>query len=1020
MSLLNTAITGLKAQQEALRVTGHNISNASTPGYSRQEVVLDTNSPLFRGFGFVGQGVDIQSVRRITDQFMIAQQRTDTSVFQQLNAYKVNIEQVDRILADERTGLQPQLDRFFASLQGGADNPAYVPARDVVLGESQGLVDRFKTIHKYLTDQNETLNSQMQAMAGQVNSLAAGIATLNNEIVSARGSASAQPPNDLIDKRDEMVRQLSEYMDIDVTVDNDQFNISIGNGQALVLANQANRIEAVPGTEDPQRFGIRFVSPIERNDITADISGGQLAGLLNFRSDALDPALNNLGRIAVSFAQEFNNQHKLGIDLNGNFGQNAFQDMNDPELASIGRAQGSSDNVLPRNQVLSVFFEDTRELTTSDYTLSLTGPGNSRYEVIRKSDGAEVASGSLTGDFPDSIEFDGLRVQLEGGNFKEGDEFTINPLRGAPAQLDWLIDEPAELAFSYPMRAGTGVGNQGTGEINQGTMLSRDSNIFSADGQLSPPLVIVFESPTRYSVYDNSDPGNPVSLDPPLENIEYVPGVTNTLFTDDPGETIVSSWRPRLPENPALALDGPATVAPYNGINSERFVFSRTDPNTGEVTQDETLITPRGASAAEIAGELNRVDGVTARAYSEVQIANFTNSGTPYDPDNPFEVWVNGFNLTENDLGPNQNIYMDGYPEELPEEMNPNFLADRINAHYDLQQAGIRAKSDGDTLTITQENGEDIFIEMRGDKPQDVIVGTPPIPGSLPSNGAIDPGDTFEISTGERWPVEPVAGNTRGQLNNQTGFDFSEDGPYTYEMYLPDGRTGRITLEGNHATAEDVKAEVEAKIGALLDSPGRVQARITARGELEYQVFMKVEGTGNDDTVGVNVGGQVDVTMADGISLETRPEAGAIFTGTPEAKSTYQGFQFEIGGRPETGDEFTINWNEGGVSDNRNVLDLVGLETTDTVNNRDGGMTFTEAYSQAVEQVGTKTRQAQIQTDAAEGVLVSTEESLNSVRGVNLDEEAARLIEFQLAYNANARVISIAQETFDALLGAFR
>jgi flagellar hook-associated protein 1 FlgK len=1019
MSLLNTAISGLKAQQEALRVTGHNISNANTPGYSRQEVVLDTNSPLFRGFGFVGQGVDVQSVRRITDQFMIAQQRTDTSQFQQQNAYKVNIEQVDRILADERTGLQPQLDRFFASLQGGADNPAYVPSRDVVLGESQGLVDRFSTIYKYLNDQNETLNSQMQAMAGQVNSLASGIANLNNEIVSARGSATAQPPNDLIDKRDELVRQLSEYIGIDVAVDKEQYNISIGSGQELVLANQANRIEALPGTEDPQRYGIQFVSPIERNFITDDVSGGQLEGLLRFRSDALDPALNNLGRIAVSLVEEFNNQHRLGIDLNGNFGQNAFQDMNDPALASVGRAQGSSSNELPRNQVISVFFEDTRELTTSDYTLNLTGPGNSRYEVIRKSDGATVDDGSLSGDFPDDIEFDGLRVSLQSGNFKEGDSFTINPLRGAPAQLDWLIDEPAELAFGYPMRSGTGVGNQGTGAIDQGAMLSKDSAIFSVDGQLSPPLAIVFESPTRYSVYDNSDPGNPVSLDPPLENIEYVPGTTNTLFTADPGETLVSSWRPRLPESAELALDGPATVLPYNGINSERFVFSRTDAATGEVTTDPTLITSRGASAADIADELSRVDGVTARAYSEVQIANFTNSGTPYDPDNPFEVWVNGFDLTENDLGPNQNIYMDGYPEQLPDDMNPNFLADRINAHYDLQQAGIRAKSDGETLTITNEDGDDIFIEMRGDKPQDVIVGTPPL-GSGPTNGAINPGDTFELSTGERWPVEPLAGNTRGQLNNLTGFDFSEGGPYTYQMYLPDGRTSRIELEGNHATSADVKAEVEAKIGALLDSPGRVQAKITARGELEYQIFMKVEGTGNNDTVGVNVGGQVDVTMADGISLRTRPEAGAIFTGTPEAKSTYQGFQFEMSGRPEVGDTFTIGWNEGGVSDNRNVLDLVGLETTDTVNNRDGGMTFTEAYSQAVEQVGTKTRQAQIQTDAAEGVLASSEEALSSVRGVNLDEEAARLIEFQVAYNANARVIAIAQETFDALLGAFR
>lgn len=1019
MSILGTAITGLKAQQEALKTTGHNIANAGTPGYSRQEVVLGTQDPQFRGFGYVGQGVDITTVRRITDQFMVQQQRADTTSFQHLNTYKANIEQTDRLLATEKTGLQSQLDSFFASLQGAADNPAYIPSRDVVLGETQGLVDRFATLHKYLMDQNRTLNSQFEAVAAQVNSLAEGVATLNETIVMAEGSPSQTPPNDLYDKRDELVRQLSELVEIDVTEDNQQYNIAIGSGQALVLANQANRLEAVPGTDDPKRMGIRFVSGIEKADITERLSGGQLGGMLAFRREALDPAINNLGRIAVGLVQEMNAQHRQGIDLNGNFGQNIFQDLNDPDLAVVGRAQGSGQNLPPKNQVMSVFFEDPRALTNSDYILTMTGPADFNFQVTRKSDGAVVDKGSLLGDLPHEIEFDGLRVVLESGTFKTGDTYTINPLRDVPGQLELMLKEPADLALAYPMRADASMGNQGTGAIDQGQMLSRDSAAFAIDGELSPPLLIQFDSANRYSVYDNTDPGNPVPLQPPMENIEYIPGTGNTIFTGDPGETQVSSWRPRLPENPVITAGGISADPPYNGINAEQFIFSRVDPQTGKLTEDPVVTTEAGGSAAAMASRLNQVDGVTARAYTEVQLANFTNSGTPYDPDNPFEVWVNGHEITLDELGPNQAIFMEGYPEEMPEELGPNFLADRINAHYDLQAAGVSAKSDGETLTITDKHGNDIFVEMRGDKPQPVIVGAPPV-GSGPATGSIDPGDTFEISTGEQWPVEPTQGDTRGKLNNLTGYDFTQGGPYEYQMYLPDGRTGTINLTGNHATAEDVKAEVQSKIQSLLDSPGRVQASITARGEIEYQIFMKVEGTGNNDTAGVNVGGQVDVTMADGISMRTRPGDGAIFNGVPEAKSTYMGFQFQISGRPEPGDAFNIVWNQGGVSDNRNALDLVGLETTDTINGRDGGMTFTEAYSQAVEQVGTKTRQAQIQTEAAEGVLRSTEQELDSVRGVNLDEEAARLIEFQLAYNANAQVIRIAQETFDSLLGVFR
>lgn len=1019
-NLLNIAISGLKAQQTALSTTGHNISNANVEGYSRQDVVLSTSSPQFRGYGYVGRGVEISTVRRITDQFMVQQQRIDTSSFKQEDTFRANIEQVDGLLASQSTGLQTVLDDFFASLQGGADNPAYIPSRDVVVGRAESVVDRFRTIHKYLSDQNQTLNGQIATTVDEVNSLAEGIAELNARILDSQGRIDTQPPNDLMDKRDELVRQLSELVSIEVSEDNYQYNVSFGQGQSLVLADQANRLEAVPSAEDPQQTGIRFVSNLEDLFVTQRIEGGTLGGMLSFREEALNPAMNQLGRIAIAFTQEMNAQHREGIDLNGDFGGDIFRDLNDPELADDSRIQGNAQNQPPKDQVLSVYFDDVGALTTSDYNIEFTGPDNDSYEVTRKSDGKIVDEGTIDGgNLPTEISFDGLRVVLEDGTFKAGDNFTVKPLRNVASQMEMVLSESAELAFAYPMRAGTSLGNQGSGVINQGTMLSRDGKAFELEDQLNPPLIIQFTSEDRYSILDNSDPGNPVPLDPPMENIEYIPGAQNTIFTDDPGETLVSSWRPRLPTSADITPGGTATVPPYNGINSERFTFSRTDPETGEVTEDRTITTASGASAAEIAATLNQVDGVGARAYTQVQLSNFTNSGTPYDPDNPFEIWVNGYELTLDDLGPNQTVFMDGYPEEMPDALNADFLADRINAHIDLNEAGVTAKSDGETLTITDSEGNDIFIEMRGDKPDPAIVGTPPL-GTPPPNSSIDPGDTFELSTGEQWPVEAIQGETRGLLNNRTGFDFSEDGPYRYQMYLPDGRTGTIELTGDHATADDVKAEIEAKVEALLDSPGRVEASISPEGEISYQVFMKVEGTGNYDTAGVNVGGQVDVTMADGISLDTEPKAGAIFTGISEAKSTYQGFQFQISGRPEAGDSFTIEWNGDGVSDNRNVLDMVGLESTDTLNRAQGGMTFTEAYSQSVETIGTKTNQAQIRAEAAEAVLEGTEADLNSVRGVNLDEEAAMLIEFQLAYQANAQVISIAQQTFDSLIGAFR
>jgi flagellar hook-associated protein 1 len=1020
MGLLDIAITGIKAHQQALNTTGHNITNASTEGYSRQEVVVAAASPLYRGFGYIGQGVEISTVRRVENQFLQTQLYADTSTYHNLQTYREQIEQVDRMLADDTTGLQPQFNAYFSALQGVADNPAYIPSRDVLQGEAQGLVDRFRTIAEYLADQDDVVNDQIGTTVAQVNSLAKGIAGLNEKIVTAFGSATREPPNDLLDARDELVRQLSERVDIDVLEVDNTYNISIGDGQALVMKNDSARLEAIPGLEDPFRTGIRYVSAVETVEITDKLNGGSLNGFIEFRNEALSLARNSLGRLAVAFTQQTNATHQMGIDLNGDYGNEFFKNLNDPDLAR-SRVFRYQTNESANDNYFSVFFDDPTELTTSDYELTIPGPENSRYAVIRKDDGAVVAEGGLDNEYPKNIKFDGLELVLESGIFAEGDSFIISPLRNVASDMEMLITQSSEIALAYPIRAITSLSNQGSGLIDQGTMLSNDTDILTAEANdLSPPLLIVFESESRYSVYDNTDPGKPKSMVPPMENLTFVPGANNKIFTDDPGETQVSSWRARLQE-PVLHDDGPTDANIYNGINPERFHFYRVNDVTGEEEALPKISTGYGVSAEQIANQLNALNGVNAHAYTEMQVSYFTNSGATYNPDNNFEVWVNGFNLTETLTSTNQATYMDGYPVEVPNDMNPDFLAARINAHIDLQEMGLRAKSDGNTLTIIDENGDDIKIEMRGDKPQPVITGTPLLPVNDPANvnNYIDPGDTFMVSSGERYDVDVIKGNTQGLLNNLTGYDFSQDGPYEYEMYLPDGRLGKITLDESYATADDVKLAIAEKIQRQLDSPGQVEAFITETGKIEYQVYSKMSGSGNFDVAGMSIGGQVDITMEDGLRLETEPGAGSIFNGAPEAEKTYLGFQFSISGRPQAGDEFSIEWNDNGVSDNRNALDLVAVESNDIINANDGGMTLTEGYSKLVEQVGTLTNLAQIRSNSASAILEATTEELNDLRGVNLDEEAARLIEFQAAYNANARVISIAQELFDSLLAAF-
>lgn len=177
--LLQVGISGLKAHQTALTVTGHNITNAGTEGYSRQEVNFTENNPQFNGGVWVGNGVSVASVRRVYDEFLNEQLRRDTSTFNEFETLATNAGQIDSLLADPGTGVQPGLERFFGALQSTVDDPSSLPAREVLISEAQGLADRFSSISDRLVEQNQVINGQMEVIAGQISTIAEAIAELN-------------------------------------------------------------------------------------------------------------------------------------------------------------------------------------------------------------------------------------------------------------------------------------------------------------------------------------------------------------------------------------------------------------------------------------------------------------------------------------------------------------------------------------------------------------------------------------------------------------------------------------------------------------------------------------------------------------------------------------------------------------------------------------------------------------------------------------------------------------------------
>ncbi|TJZ73822.1 flagellar hook-associated protein FlgK [Chitiniphilus eburneus] len=323
-SVFNIGVSGLNAANLGLVTTGHNIANTNTPGFSRQYLKQSAPYPQLTGSGFTGLGVKVDSIQRVYDQFLTRQVQTAQSAASYLQTYLSHLEDIDNIVADPTTGVSPALQNFFAAVQNVATKPADTAARSALLASAQSLVTRFQTVDNQLNESYTNLNGELNNTVASINALGKQIAMLNKEI--SVQSSSGQPPNDLLDQRDQMLKELNSYVKATTVMQTDgTMNVFIGSGQNLVVGGNSFELATEPSQADPSRLAVVYRQ--QGNTIylpESQLVGGALQGLLQFRSQSLDLAKSNLAQVALGFAQTFNAQHRAGQDLNGNIGGNMF------------------------------------------------------------------------------------------------------------------------------------------------------------------------------------------------------------------------------------------------------------------------------------------------------------------------------------------------------------------------------------------------------------------------------------------------------------------------------------------------------------------------------------------------------------------------------------------------------------------------------------------------------------------------------------------------------------------------
>ncbi len=466
ISVLGIGISGLSAAQAGLVTTGHNISNASTPGFSRQEVVQTTNLAQSTGAGFLGQGVHVSTVKRIYSDVLSNQLASAQSQGAHLNAYNAQIQQIDNMLADQSAGLAPALQEFFSGVNDVAADPCSASSRQSLLSSANSLAARFHSLDQSLEEIRSGVNSGIQSSIDAINGYARQIAALNQNILVAE-SASSQPANDLRDQRAEIVSQLGQEANASVVRQTDgSYNVFIGNGQPLVVGAQSLALSAVASPEDAQNVDVGYVSGNSTVVLaSAGIQGGHLGGLLAFRSETLDAAENALGRVAAGLALSFNDQHRLGQDLDGALGADFFS-------AGAPAVIGNSGNTGTAS--VSASIQDAGALTTSDYRLLYQGAsgGNENFVLTRVSDGSTsaIAFATATG-YPYTQTVDGVTLTLSAGAALH-DSWLIEPTRNGARDIGVALKDPNLVAAASPVITAAPVSNTGDAIISAASVTS--------------------------------------------------------------------------------------------------------------------------------------------------------------------------------------------------------------------------------------------------------------------------------------------------------------------------------------------------------------------------------------------------------------------------------------------------------------------------------------------------------------------------------------------------------------------
>ncbi|MBQ4831800.1 flagellar hook-associated protein FlgK [Pseudoalteromonas sp. MMG010] len=514
-SLLNIASSGVRANTELLETASKNIANVNTEGYVRERTEYTTTVD-----NQVGQG----DTYRLLNSFAQDQLNRDTSNKTYFDQFLTEASRVDTLFSQDANSLSTSINTMFNSVQEALNQPTSSVTRSLVMSDAESLVDQMDRLSTIVYEQSDTVNSQLEILSEEANTLIQNISELNKTIAGVDGTSNEAGASSAYNERDLAIRELAELIDIEtLETDSGEKLVFMGTGESLVMENGTFNLFSLQGDPDPD-FKELYLDVDNNKAVPLQLDStqikGEIGGLLAFRDEILVPAQNQIGQMGLVLADSFNTQNALGMDANGELGGDIFT------IPSVNALPYQS-NTGSASMTATLEAGQGSELPASDFLITFTSattveiqPVDNYGDPLGDPSVADISSGILNSDSITTGESFGLELEMT-GTAAAGDQFQVKLNSFAASNISLATNDGSDLALASPIRGLNSIDNTSEASItiSQITDVTTGSFTTSPTGLTNGEITITkTANDNEYTISDSVN-STTVTITPPAENI---------------------------------------------------------------------------------------------------------------------------------------------------------------------------------------------------------------------------------------------------------------------------------------------------------------------------------------------------------------------------------------------------------------------------------------------------------------------------------------------------------------------